>query len=100
MNSISTKYNYSVIINFFKFYNTKALFTFDLKPIAVTIGSKLIEHSDKHTIKCVNGLNANELEHLCTNNVGSHFIQEVLRLFNAQERTENLAQIYEKLKVT
>lgn len=80
-------------------FTLKALFVFDLKPIAVSIGSKLIEHEDKHTIKCFNGLNANELEHLCTNSVGSHFVQEVLRLFNTQKRTENLAQIYEKLKV-
>lgn len=76
----------------------QAMFVFDLKPIATRIVAKLIEYNDKNTIKCFNNLNANEMEHLCTNNVGSHLIQECARLFNAKERTENLAQIYDKLK--
>jgi len=44
------------------------------------------------------GLTANEIEHMCTNNVASHLIQECLRLFSAKEKVEQLAQIYDKLK--
>jgi hypothetical protein len=77
----------------------QALFVFDIKPIACTIATKLIEYNDKNLIKCFNSLTANEVEHLCTNNVGSHLIQESLKIFNSKERTENLAAFYEKLKV-
>lgn len=72
---------------------------FDLKPIATSIVSKLIESNDKTTIKCFKNFNANEIEHLSTNSVGSHLIQECLRIFNAKERTEDLTEIFEKLKV-
>jgi hypothetical protein len=43
-------------------------------------------------------MNANELEYLCTNNVGSHFIQQTLRTFNSKDRTVGLQSIYDKLK--
>ena len=44
-------------------------------------------------------LNANELEHLCTNNVGSHFIQESLICFNNRKDYDNVNKLFEKLKV-
>lgn len=43
-------------------------------------------------------MNANELEHLCTNNVGSHFIQQTLRTFHQKDRTVWLQSIYDRLK--
>jgi len=76
----------------------QALYVCDLKPIATSIVSKLIESNDKTTIKCFKNLNVNEIEHLSTNSVGSHLIQECLRLFSSMERTEDLTEIFDKLK--
>ena len=78
----------------------QALFVFELKPIATQIVAKLIENNCKITSKCFAALTANEMEHLCTNNVGSHLIQECLRLFGAKERIESLGHVFDKLKVS
>lgn len=72
---------------------------FDLKPIASTIACKLIELDDKTITKSFNSLNSNELEYLSTNSVGSHFMQQILKLFNSKDRTVWLQSIFDKLKV-
>jgi hypothetical protein len=72
---------------------------FDLKPIASTIASKLIELDEKTTLKSFGNLTGNDLEYLCTNNVGSHFIQQILKTFDAKDRTVVLQSILDKLKV-
>ena len=56
----------------------------DLKPIASTIAVKLIESDEKTINKSFNSLNSNELEHLSTNSVGSHFMQQVLNMCHAK----------------
>ena len=75
------------------------LFTFDLKPIASQIASKLIEYDDKTTTKSFNQLNSNELELICTSNVGSHFVQHCLKTFSAKDKLEWLQSFLDKLKV-
>jgi hypothetical protein len=76
----------------------QSLYSFDLKPIASSIASKLIEYDDKITLKSFNNLNENEIEHLCTNNVGSHFIQQCLKIFFNKDRTVLLQTIFDKIK--
>ena len=71
----------------------------DLKPIASTIAIKLIESDEKTINKSFNSLNSNELEHLSTNSVGSHFMQQVLNMCHAKDRNVWLQTIFEKLKV-
>ena len=71
----------------------------DLKPIASTIAVKLIESDEKTINKSFNSLNSNELEHLATNSVGSHFMQQVLNSCLAKDRNALLQTIYYKLKV-
>ncbi|CAF0712043.1 unnamed protein product [Brachionus calyciflorus] len=75
-----------------------ALYVMDLKPIASTIAIKLIEADEKNINKSFNSLNSNELEHLATNSVGSHFIQQVLQTCLAKDRTVWLQSIFDKLK--
>lgn len=71
---------------------------FEIRPIATTIASKLIELDDKTITKSFSALNSNDLEHLCTNNSGSHFIQHCLRTFHAKDRTVWLQGFMDKLK--
>lgn len=71
---------------------------FDIKPTAIKIANSLVESNEKQVIKCFNNLSTNELEHLCTDNVGSHFVQQTLRTFNSKDRTVQLQSIYDKLK--
>jgi hypothetical protein len=76
----------------------KALFLFDLKPIASTIATKLFEMDEKTITKGFSALNSNELEYLCTNNVGSHFIQNCLMTSNLKDRSVWLQSVFDKLK--
>jgi len=76
----------------------QSLFTLEIKPIATQIVARLVEHNSKSVIKGFLGLTANELEHMCTNNVASHLIQECLRILGGKEKFEQLSQIYDKLK--
>lgn len=76
------------------------LFTFNPKPIASVIIGKLIEYDDKYTTKSFNSLTPNELEFLCTNNVGSHLIQKCLDVFGKRDRNVWLQSIFDKLKVS
>jgi hypothetical protein len=78
---------------------SQVLFTFDLKPIASQIASKLIEYDDKTITKSFNNLNSNELELICTSNVGSHFVQHCLKEFSAKDKIEWLQSFLDKLKV-
>ena len=71
---------------------------FDLKPIASTIATKLVELDEKTMTKSFNNLNSNDIEYLCTNKVGSHFIQQSLKLFDAKGRTVALQVFLDKLK--
>lgn len=83
-----------------KFYlKTQMLFTFDLKPIASQIASKLVEYDDKTITKSFNQLNSNELEFICTSNVGSHFVQHCLKTFSSKDKIEWLQSFLDKLKV-
>ena len=77
----------------------KALFVFDVKPIACTIAFKLIEYGDKTSTKSFNNLNSNEIERLCTDNSGSYFIQNCIKLFNSKDRTVWTKSLFDKLKV-
>lgn len=70
-----------------------------MKPIAIQIASKLIESDEKSTTKGFSNLNSNELEHLCTNNVGSHFIQQCLKIFHSKDRSLWIQQFLDNLKV-
>jgi hypothetical protein len=78
---------------------SQVLFTFDLKPIASQIASKLIEYDDKTITKSFNNLNSNELELICTSNVGSHFVQHCLKEFSTKDKIEWLQSFLDKLKV-
>jgi hypothetical protein len=75
------------------------LFSFDLKPIASTIASKLIECDNKVINRSFNNLNANDLEYLSTNNVGSHFVQECLKFISDKDRTVWIQSFLDKMKV-
>lgn len=59
-----------------------------------------MELNEVNIIDGFNDLNSNELEHLCTNNVGSHFIQEAIIGFNARKQHNQLNSLFEKLKVS
>ena len=72
----------------------------DLKPIASTIACKLVECDDKTTTKCLSALNSNELEVLCTSNIGSHFMQRCLQIFTEKNRSVSMQSLLDKLKVT
>jgi hypothetical protein len=71
---------------------------YDVKPIACTISNKLIEQNDRSVLECLNDLNANELEHLSTNNIGSHFIQDCLNYFYKSKQFEQIIGVFTKLK--
>jgi hypothetical protein len=71
----------------------------EIKPIACNIASKLIEYDEKNATKSLNNLNSNEIEFLCTNNVGSHFIQQCLKIFNEKDRSVWMQAFLDKLKV-
>ena len=77
----------------------QALYLFDLKPIASSIATKLFEMDEKTIKKGFAALNANELEYLCTNNVGSHFIQNCLKLSESKDRSVWLQSVFDRLKV-
>jgi hypothetical protein len=70
-----------------------------MKPTGSGLANKLMEQNEENILNGFNDLNSNELEHLCTNNVGSHFIQESLMHFNNRKDYESLNKIFEKLKV-
>jgi hypothetical protein len=72
---------------------------FDLKPVASTIATKLIEQDEKTAVKSFGNLSSNDLEYLCTNNVGSHFIQQCLKIFDSKDRTVILQTFLDKIKV-
>lgn len=78
----------------------QALFIMDLKPIACTIACKLVECDDKFISKSFNSLTANELEFLCTSNVGSHFVQQCLNVYSKRDRNLVIQSIFDRLKVT
>lgn len=69
-----------------------------MKPIAATIATKLFEIDEKTIKKGFAALSANELEYLCTNNVGSHFIQNCLRLSESKDRSVWLQSIFDRLQ--
>lgn len=72
---------------------------FDLKPIASSIATKLFEMDEKTIKKGFNALNSNDLEYLSTNNVGSHFIQNCLKLAISKDRSVWLQSVFDRLKV-
>lgn len=76
----------------------QALFTSDLKPIGSTIASKLIESDNKIVSKSFNSFNSNEIECLSTSNVGSHFVQECLKMMNIKDRSVMLQSFLDKMK--
>lgn len=78
----------------------QAFYLFDLKPIASTITTKLFEMDEKTIKKGFSALNSNELEYLCTNNVGSHLIQNCLKQAVAKDRSVWLQSIFDRLKVS
>jgi hypothetical protein len=71
----------------------------DIKPIACNIASKFVEYDEKNATKSLNNLSTNEIEFLCTNNVGSHFIQSCLKIFNEKDRSVWMQAFLDKLKV-
>jgi hypothetical protein len=71
---------------------------YDVKPIACTIANKLIEQDNEDVIECLKDLNSNELEHLSTNNIGSHFIQDCLNYFYKAKQFNQIVGVFSKLK--
>ena len=53
----------------------------------------------KNITKSFSSLNANEIEFLCTNNVGSHFIEQCVQIFSSKDRSLLLQSLLDKLKV-
>lgn len=78
----------------------QALFLFDLKPIASTIATKLFEMDEKTVKRGFSALTANELEYMCTNQVGSHLIQACLRQAVAKDRSVWMQSVFDRLKVS
>ena len=70
-----------------------------MKPTGCAIASKLMEHNEENIVKSFNDLNSNELEYLCTNSVGSHFIQDSLISLNNRKDVANFNIFFEKTKV-
>ena len=70
-----------------------------MKTTGCSIATSLMEHNEENVLNSFHDLNSNELELLCTNSIGSHFIQDSLNFFKNRKQTENLNKLFEKLKV-
>jgi hypothetical protein len=70
-----------------------------MKSTGCAIASKLMEHNEENIVHSFNDLNSNELEYLCTNSIGSHFIQDSLISLNKRKDFENFNKLFDKLKV-
>lgn len=79
-------------------YSLKALFYFEMKPIASIVATKLIELDQKCLLDGFRDLTPNELEHFCTDNIGSHFIEECINFFEKTKKTNIFNELLDKLK--
>lgn len=70
-----------------------------MKPITSQVAVKLIKINEKNSIEGFNDLNQNEFELLCTNNIGSHFVEECLNIFEERQNNNFIKNVFEKLKV-
>jgi nucleolar protein 9 len=76
----------------------KALFYFEMRPIASLVATKLIELDEKILLDGFRDLTPNELEHFCTDSIGSHFIEECINFFEKTKKSNIFNEILDKLK--